>query len=625
MSVNSVQPFAPRLVVAALSLMMGLAVVGWFDHRATRQDLLDLRVEQAVSLRQAVAAAARSAGAATAQAQSALAARLLDNARLMDRLDQRGALTPDTLNMIAREHRLFRITVLGPTGVREMSAGGGGPPAGAGRGFGPGPGGGGGTGGGLGLGPGGGGFGARSGGSGRSSSGLDAGAGAGSGGGFGNALAEQLMKGSEREAVSEVHGSRWGQGWRLSAGIKRTRGGAIILNVDAQDLAELGQQASIGHLLDDIAAGTPDVAYVVLVDGDTRSAHGPLAQSALADALESGTPPAVVLTDETTRLTAHERAVDGRTVLEFVGPVDTTVPGGAVLRLGLSLEGLRGAERRSLTRLVVSLLSALGLGVLALAFVGLRREHGSLREQHALAQQALRRKDRLAAMGELASTVAHEVRNPLNAIGMSVQRLRKEFIEAAPAASPEDLAEQRDLLDVLGSETQRIDRIVQQFLEYARPPRLAPRRTDLPGLLTSLASSVSALAAARGVSVIADVEGAGDAVLDADQFRQAIGNLVRNAMDASPAGGTVTVRATRGAGGHVVVVEDHGGGIAADHLPRIFDLYFTTKTDGTGVGLAVTHQIIEAHGGSIEVDTVAGRGTRMIVNLPASPEPPTHA
>jgi signal transduction histidine kinase len=207
---------------------------------------------------------------------------------------------------------------------------------------------------------------------------------------------------------------------------------------------------------------------------------------------------------------------------------------------------------------------------------------------------------------------------------MSVQRLRKEFIEAAPAASPEDLAEQRALLDVLGSETQRIDRIVQQFLEYARPPRLAPRRIDLAGLLTSLASSVSALAAARGVNVIADVDGAGDAVLDGDQFRQAIGNLVRNAIDASPGGGTVFVRATRGAGGHTVVVEDHGGGIAADHLPRIFDLYFTTKTDGTGVGLAVTHQIVEAHGGSIEVDTVAGRGTRMIVNLPANPEPPTH-
>jgi signal transduction histidine kinase len=602
MSFQPLRPTAPRLVVAILSLTIGLAVVGWFDYRATRQDLLDLLVEQAVSLRQAVAAAARSAGAAAAQAQSALAARLLDNARLMDRLDQRGALTAETLDTIAREHRLFRITVLGPTGAREMSAGVGGPPAGAGRGFGPGPGGGGG-GGGLGLGPGGG----------------------GAGGGLGSALAEQLMKGAEREAVSEVHGSRWGRGWRLTAGIKRTGGGAIILNVDAQALAELGQQASIEHLLDDIAAGSPEVAYVVLVDGDTRSAHGPLAQSAVAAAPEPGTPPAVVLTDETAGLTVYEREVGGRSVLEFVGPVDTSVPSGAVLRLGLSLDGLRGAERRSLTRLAVSLLSALGLGVLALAFVGLRREHGSLREQHALAQEALRRKDRLAAMGELASTVAHEVRNPLNAIGMSVQRLRKEFLDAAPTGNPEDLAEQRDLLDVLGSETQRIDRIVQQFLEYARPPRLVPRRVDLSALLTSLASSVTAMAAARGVSVTTDVDGAGEAVLDGDQFRQAVGNLIRNAIDASPAGGAVTVRASRGSGGHVVVVEDHGIGIAADHLPRIFDLYFTTKADGTGVGLAVTHQIIEAHGGSIEVDTAPGRGTRMIVHLPLSPEPHTRA
>jgi len=582
------RPPVPRVGIAILSLMAGLAVVGWFDHRATLQDLLDLRIEQAVSLRQAIAAAARSAGAATAQAQSALAARLLDNARLMDRLDQRGLLTADTLNTIASEHHLFRVTVLGPSGLRERSAGIGGPPGGGGRGLG------------SGLGPGSG----------------------GAAGGFGNVLAERLMQGSEQEAVSEIHGSRWGQGWRLSAGIKRARGGAIVINVDAKDLAELGQQASIDHLLDDIASRAPDVAYVVLVDDETRSAHGPLAEAAIVDGPEGQ--PATVLAHVTAGLTAHEREVAGRPVLEFVGPVETTMPDGATLRLGLSLEGLRSAERRSLTRLVVLLLSALALGVLALSFVGLRREHGSLREQHALAQEALRRKDRLAAMGELASTVAHEVRNPLNAIGMSVQRLRKEFPGTATAATPEEMAEQRELLDVLGSETQRIDRIVQQFLEYARPPRLSPRRVDLSELLSALASSVTALAAARGVRVVTDVGDAGAAVLDPDQFKQAVDNLLRNAIEASPEGGTVTVRAARTGDGHRIVVEDHGGGIAAEHLPRIFDLYFTTKADGTGVGLAVTHQIVEAHGGSIEVDTTPGRGTRMIVNVPGKSEPPAH-
>ena len=111
---------------------------------------------------------------------------------------------------------------------------------------------------------------------------------------------------------------------------------------------------------------------------------------------------------------------------------------------------------------------------------------------------------------------------------------------------------------------------------------------------------------------------AGEAKVDPDQLRQAIDNLVRNAIEASPSGARVSVRARRAGAAHVVEIEDHGPGIPAEALPRIFDLYFTTKPDGTGVGLAVTHQIVEAHGGSIEVDSEAGRGTRMIVTHPGS-------
>jgi signal transduction histidine kinase len=203
---------------------------------------------------------------------------------------------------------------------------------------------------------------------------------------------------------------------------------------------------------------------------------------------------------------------------------------------------------------------------------------------------------------------------------MSVQRLRREFLDTLGPATEAEREEHRELLDVLSSETRRIDRIVQQFLEFARPPRLVPRAVDLAGLLSDRAAAITGLALSRGVIVAPDVAGAGTATLDTDQFSQAIDNLLRNAVDASPAGATVHVRASRESGGHTVIIEDQGPGIAPEHLPKIFDLYFTTKADGTGVGLAVTHQIIEAHGGAIEVDTAVGRGTRMIVRLPASRE-----
>jgi signal transduction histidine kinase len=319
-------------------------------------------------------------------------------------------------------------------------------------------------------------------------------------------------------------------------------------------------------------------------------------------------------------LAAGEFVVGSAPVLEFTGPVDAARADSPTLRLGLNLEGLRRAERRTLTRLTLSLAAALALGIVMVAFVALRQQFGILSEKHARAEEALRRRDRLAAMGELASTVAHEVRNPLNAIGMTAQRLRREFLSGSQAASAPDEAELKELLDVLSGETQRIDRIVQQFLDYARPPRLSLRQASLREMLEAAADALRATAATRHISIDTDLSGAGDAVFDPDQLKQAVDNLLRNAIDASPDGGRVRLEARRDGPDHVIAVIDEGPGIPADVLPKIFDLYFTTKADGTGVGLAVAHQIVEAHQGRIDVESSPGQGTRMSIRLPADQE-----
>lgn len=603
-----------RIAVASLALAAGLVLVGWLDYTSTRRELLTLLVDQAASLRQAIAAAASAGEAASAQARAALTARLLDNARLLDRLDARGGLTQASLDEIAQTNRLFRVTVLSASGQRELAGGTGGPGQGAGRGFGPG------------LGPGfgggfGGGFGA--GGRGRGAGGAASTSGQGPGPGGSTTmggLAERLLEGPEAEAVSDVHASRWDRGSRLAAGVRRTRGGAIILNVDASELAELSRQSSLEHVLEDIAVRAPEIAYVALEDGEARLGFGPLADAAAAVPPSGRTPFATVPIPAALQgLAATESTVGTIPVLEFSGPVDAAREASPVLRLGLSLENLRKAERRTLTRSVLSLAAALALGVLMVAFVALRQQYGVLSVKHAHAEEALRRRDRLAAMGELASTVAHEVRNPLNAIGMIAQRLRHEFTGSG-AASTHDGKELDELLDVLTGETRRIDRIVQQFLDFARPPRLAPRLASLRDLVLEVAEAQRARAAARGVTVETDADEAGRAVFDTDQLRQAIDNLLRNGVDASPEGARVVIGARPEAGGHAIVVTDQGPGIPSDILPKIFDLYFTTKADGTGVGLAVTHQIVEAHGGRIDVESAPGRGTRMSVHLPAGAE-----
>jgi signal transduction histidine kinase len=548
------------VAIAGVSAVAAVAVVGvvWLDALFTRRELVGLLREQAAALRQTVAAAARSNEAAGSVAEAQLAARLLDNARYLRELERRGALTEKAIEEVADRSRLFRVSV--------VPAGGGpgpGPPAGA-----PGMGGRHGRGGGRGPGP----FG-------------------------GGGLARRLLEG-EPEAVTDVHAPRFGAGERLAAGVRTERGGAIIVTVDAGAVAALQRPASLNALLEDVTRSAGAIAYTVLEAGDQRLAHGELPSAGAAPA-----------TGE------RELEVGGRPVIEFAGPVPLAGGRAGVLRLGMRLDGVRAAERRMLLRLAASALAASLLVALAFGTLRWRERYGALSARHARAEEALRRRDRLAAVGEAAGTVAHEIRNPLNAIAMSVQRVRREFVDAAPLDEAAR-SEARELLSVMEAETRRMNRTVQQFLDFARPPRLAPQPTELASLVAGLVESRRPLAEARAIALDADAAAAGRANVDPDQLRQALDNILRNALEATPAGGRVTVKAGSTAREDVIAVADTGPGIPADQIGRVFDLYFTTKAEGTGVGLAITQQIVTAHGGTVEVDSPPGGGTRFTVRLP---------
>jgi signal transduction histidine kinase len=555
-----VRRVATPLIVAAPLLALGLAALLWYDYAATRRELLALLREQASSLRQAVAAAARNNKEAGAIAESQLAARLLDNARFLRELDRLGAMSAAVLADVAEQSRLFRVNVLSPEGVPQHAL----PGAGHGHGRG----------------------------------------GPGFRGG-GGALVERLLDGEEAEAVTDVHPSRAGRGERLAAGVRRAAGGVIVLTVDAAAVAELQRPASLDALLEDMTRSAPELAYTVLEAGGLRLAHGsapPARPAAAASTLSAS--------DEGE--SESQLSVDGRPVIEFAAPVPLQ-DGTGMLRLGMRLDGVRRAERRMLARLLASLAAAAVLAAFAAGTLSLRRRYGALSARHARAEEALRRRDRLSAMGELAATVSHELRNPLNAIAMSARRLRREFPQ--PATEPER-AELDELLGVLEAETQRIDGRIRQFLELARPRALARQPTALSELLAGLVESRRALAEARGQVLELDARHAEVADVDPEQLRQALDNLLRNAIEATSAGGRVRVGARSDAGEHRIEIADSGSGIPPELVPRIFDLYFTTKAEGTGVGLAVAHQVVTAHGGTIEVESQPGAGTRMTVRLP---------
>jgi PAS domain S-box-containing protein len=222
----------------------------------------------------------------------------------------------------------------------------------------------------------------------------------------------------------------------------------------------------------------------------------------------------------------------------------------------------------------------------------------------------LRRRDRLASMGVLASGVAHEVRNPLNAISVIVQRLAREF---EPRADQEEYGQ---LIGVVRDEVERVNRIVKQFLSLARPPQLQVDEVDLESLLQRSVRVITSRAAAKGLTVESDFAGIGRIEADAEQLEQVLLNLLSNAVEATADGEIGLSARAVGDDGVEIVVEDTGAGIPAAQLERIFDLYFTTKAEGTGLGLSLVHRIVSEHEGRINVESEAGAGTIFTLFLP---------
>ncbi len=224
------------------------------------------------------------------------------------------------------------------------------------------------------------------------------------------------------------------------------------------------------------------------------------------------------------------------------------------------------------------------------------------------ANERLRRAEKLAAMGILAAGIAHEVNNPLQPVLMSLEMTLENLDEGTPV--------DRELLEVAEREVRRIQRLIARLLDFARPDRQVLAALDLNDLVGEvLALAGKQLQYAR-VSVVSDLSPMALVSGNTDQLKQVVLNLVVNAMQAMPDGGTLSLRTFQRGADTALSIADTGNGIAAAALPHLFDPFFTTKSDGTGLGLAVSYQIIEAHGGHIEVQSVLEKGTEFTIWMP---------
>ncbi|CAD7781223.1 MAG: Adaptive-response sensory-kinase SasA [Candidatus Methanoperedenaceae archaeon GB50] len=238
-------------------------------------------------------------------------------------------------------------------------------------------------------------------------------------------------------------------------------------------------------------------------------------------------------------------------------------------------------------------------------------ENARLYEDMKKTQLLMRRTDRLAALGSLTAGLAHEIRNPLVAVNTFLQLLPERF---------EDKEFREEFLKLTTSEVERVTNLVNNLLDFARPSEPKLNKTDVNEIIEKVIALIRVTAKKKRVIINTKLEKIPQVMLDEEQIKQVFLNILLNAIEAIPNEGTIWVgsRSMQKNGLEYVQVEieDTGKGIPKRILDHIFDPFFTTKEKGSGLGLSISHQIVQEHNGFIEVKSILGKGTTFFVNLP---------
>jgi signal transduction histidine kinase len=227
----------------------------------------------------------------------------------------------------------------------------------------------------------------------------------------------------------------------------------------------------------------------------------------------------------------------------------------------------------------------------------------------------LEKAERLSSLGQLAAGVAHEIRNPLNAISMASQRLKREYMPVDEEKSKEF----GTLAGVIRDEIRRLNGIIEEFLTFSKSRRLELRDRPVQEVLGKITTLISEEASARGISLRTDWGNEPIVIpMDMDKLQQALFNFVKNAMESISGDGIVTLSVRNAEKGRVGVrISDTGCGMTTVEVDRIFNPEYTTKEKGLGLGLPLAHEIIRGHGGEIRVLSRKGEGTTFEILLPA--------
>ena len=222
--------------------------------------------------------------------------------------------------------------------------------------------------------------------------------------------------------------------------------------------------------------------------------------------------------------------------------------------------------------------------------------------------EQIRMADRLSALGQLSAGMAHEIRNPLGSI--------KGGIEIIEEGVDED-SKKYEFIQIIKKEIHRLDRKISDFLKYARPPFPERRVCAINKIVNSVIRLVEKRAEQEDIFIDAKLaDGLPELLIDSEQIRQALLNIVLNAIQSIREGGRIEIETGLDEDFLCISVSDNGSGIPEENIARLFDPFFTTKDDGTGLGLSITFQLIKSHNGEVEVEQNKSGGSRFIIKLP---------
>ena len=387
-------------------------------------------------------------------------------------------------------------------------------------------------------------------------------------------------------------------------GIKRKTGdGAVFIFLDREEIRKWGIRIALQEAAEE-AGWRQGVDYLVLADSQGRII------ARFGEMLPYSADEIIGAPIDGRKVRRFSRGTGN--VLEVAEPIRLREELAGAARVGLDTQGVDELLDENRRHIFLSMGLMIGMGILAMWFLYTNQNRHLRRIQNL--RNRLHQTERLSSMGQLAAGVAHEIRNPLNAVSLAVQRIQREY--APPPV--ENRKEFDDLIRTVRQEIRRLDVTIEDFLSLARGGRLVLRPVAVVELLKSILLLVRAEAETRGVHIETAWEEPGaDVVMDENRMRQALLNLIKNAFEAISGTGTLTVSVKSRPQNRVgIEIADTGAGIPAGKLERIFSPDYSTKEKGLGLGLAIALAIIRAHDGELKVASEPGRGTTFEILLP---------